>query len=117
MTKSEIDSARVTSEPAAMVYVTTASTEEAERIADAIVGARLAACANIVPSMRSVYRWKNELKRDSEVILLLKTRAALVERLTQRVTELHSYDCPCVIALPVTDGSPAFLRWISDETS
>lgn len=118
MTMPEHDDSTLTpAAQAVIVYVTTASTEEAERIADEIVGARLAACANILPGMTSVYRWQSELKRDSEVVLLLKTRAALVKRLTERVTELHSYDCPCVVALPVTEGSPAFLRWISDETS
>lgn len=101
---------------ASLVYVTAGSGEEARRIAATLVGERLAACANVLPPIRSVYRWHGEVRDDEEVALLLKTRAALVPRVSARVRELHSYDCPCVVAWPIADGDPAFLQWIHDET-
>lgn len=100
-----------------LVYVTTASSDEANHIAEAVVGERLAACANILPGMTSVYRWEGEVKRDNEVVLLLKTCAAHVERLTERVVALHAYECPCVVALPIVGGWPAYLHWIAHETA
>ena len=99
------------------VYVTAGSVEEADGIARALVGERLAACANLFPGMRSVYRWKGEVTADDEVAMILKTRADLVDRLVARVNELHGYDCPCVVAWPIAAGNPAFLDWIAEETA
>lgn len=99
-----------------MIYVTTSSREEALRIGRDVVAIRLAACANVLPGITSVYRWQGEVQEDGETALILKTRSDLVERLTARVKELHSYDCPCVIALPIVGGNPDFLRWIAEET-
>jgi periplasmic divalent cation tolerance protein len=99
-----------------MIYVTTSSREEALRIGRVVVADRLAACANVLPGITSVYKWQGEVREDVETALILKTRSDLVERLTARVKELHSYDCPCVVALPITDGNPDFLQWIAEET-
>lgn len=99
-----------------MIYITTSSRDEALRIGRTVVADRLAACANVLPAITSVYRWQGEIHEDGESSLILKTRSDLVERLTARVKELHSYDCPCVVALPITDGNPDFLRWIAEET-
>jgi len=99
-----------------MIYITTSSREEALRIGRDVVADRLAACANVLPGITSVYRWQGEVQEDVETALILKTRSDLVERLTARVKELHSYDCPCVVALPITDGNPDFLQWIAEET-
>ena len=97
------------------VYVTAADVVEAARIARAVVEERLAACANLLPGMRSIYRWQGEIAEDEEAVLILKTREALLEPLIARVTALHSYDCPCVVTLPVQAGNPDFLNWISGE--
>lgn len=99
-----------------MIYVTTSSREEALRIGRAVVADRLAACANVLPGITSVYRWQGEVQEEGETALILKTRSDLVERLTTRVKELHSYDCPCVVALPIAGGNPDFLQWIAEET-
>lgn len=96
-------------------YVTCGSLEEAETMARRLVEERLAACGNLLPGMRSVYRWQGSIHEAEETVLILKTRAALLPRLTQRVLELHSYTCPCVAALPVTGGNPAYLDWIAGE--
>jgi periplasmic divalent cation tolerance protein len=99
-----------------MIYITTSSTEEALRIGRDVVALRLAACANVLPGVTSVFRWQGEVQEDGETALILKTRSELVEPLTKRVKELHSYDCPCVVALPIAGGNPDFLQWIADET-
>ena len=102
---------------ARMIYMTVGSVEEAQTLAAMLVEERLAACANILPGMISVYHWQGEVQNDDEVVLIAKTRADLVEPLIERVREAHSYDCPCVLALPVDAGNPGFLTWIGEETA
>ena len=102
---------------AAMVYITAASPDEAETIGRALVTERLAACANILPGMRSIYRWKGAVETAAETVLIAKTRLDLADALTARVKELHSYDVPCVVVLPIAAGLPEFLHWIDDETA
>jgi periplasmic divalent cation tolerance protein len=97
-------------------YFTTGSREEALAIGRAVVGERLAACANVLDGMTSIYWWQGALEQAGEAVLILKTRAELVERLTARIRELHSYDCPCVVALPIDAGHPGYLDWIARET-
>lgn len=99
------------------VYMTTATVEEARVIGRRLVEERLAACANILPAMESIYRWQGRIEAAQEAVLIAKTRAVLVDQLAARVRELHSYDCPCVVALPITAGNPAYLRWLGAETS
>jgi periplasmic divalent cation tolerance protein len=99
-----------------LVYVTSASRDEALRIGRALVEERLAACANIYGEIRSIYRWEGQVQDDAEIVVILKTRAGLVERLSDRIRALHSYDCPCVVAVPITGGNPEFLAWIGAET-
>jgi periplasmic divalent cation tolerance protein len=101
---------------ARLVYVTAPSLAEAESLARLAVTRRLAACANILPGMRSLYWWQGTLEQADEVVLLLKTTAALAGELTQALAQAHSYDCPCVVVLPILGGHPAFLGWIADET-
>lgn len=98
------------------VYITAPSAEEALKLGRSLVEERLAACANVLPGMVSVYRWEGKLAEDSEAVLILKTRSDLVEALTERVLALHPYTCPCVAALPIVAGNPAFLEWIGEET-
>lgn len=99
------------------VYVTTATIEQARAIGRRLVEDRLAACANVLPGMESIYRWQGAIETAQESVLILKTRAALVDQLAARVRQLHTYDCPCVVALPILAGNPAYLRWIEAETT
>ena len=100
-----------------VVYVTASSREEARRIAGTLVEERLAACVNIVPQIASVYRWKGEICCDDETLLVVKSRAALFERLCARVREVHSYEVPEGIGLPIVVGSSTYLSWLKGETS
>ena len=98
------------------LYVTASSDDEAAVIARALVAERLVACANVVPGVRSFFWWDGEVQDAAEVLLLCKTRDSLVDRATARVKELHSYECPCVVALPIVNGNSDYLNWISAET-
>ncbi len=98
------------------VCVTAPSQAEAEAIGRAVVEARLAASVNIVPGVSSLYWWEGAVREAGEAMLWMKTRADLVAPLTTRVKALHSYACPCVIALPITGGNADYLAWIDAET-
>ncbi len=102
---------------AVVVLSTAGSQEEAERIATALVGERLAACVNLVAPLTSIYRWRGAVERAAEVLLVIKTRRALVQRLIARVAELHSYDVPEAIVLPIEAGARPYLAWLLGETS
>ncbi len=99
-----------------VVFVTASSADEAETIASAMVEERLAACANLVPSVASIFRWKGRIEREEEVLIILKSRRLLLDRLIERVGELHSYEVPEVVALPIVGGSDAYLDWLRQET-
>lgn len=98
-------------------YVTAGSRDEALRIGRALVEERLAACANVHAGVGSIYWWQGRLEEAEEAVVVLKTRAELVPALTARVRQLHSYDCPCVVALPIEAGNPDYLDWIAAETT
>ena len=100
-----------------MLYITTGSRDEAKKIGRALVEARLAACANVIDGMESVYWWEGKLTEDREAVLIVKTRAELVPAVTARVKALHSYAVPCVVALPILDGNPDYLKWVAAETA
>jgi periplasmic divalent cation tolerance protein len=100
-----------------LVYMTAASKDEAKKIGRALVEERLAACANVIDGMESVYWWQGKLTEDREAVLIAKTRAELVEALTRRVKELHGYSVPCVVALPILAGNPAYLEWLASEAT
>lgn len=99
-----------------MVYVTAPDAAVAQDLARAMVERRLAACANILGPVTSVYWWDGKVNTEGEVALIFKTMASLVEELTQALRQRHPYDCPCVAALPIQGGNPAFLAWIAAET-
>ena len=101
---------------AVFVYMTATDREEALRIGRVLVDERLAACVNVLDNMTSVYRWEGQVRQEGEAVLVGKTRAELVDALTERVRALHSYDCPCVVSWPIAAGNPAYLNWIRDET-
>ena len=100
-----------------LVYITTSGVEEAEKIGRTLVTERLAACVNILAGMRSLYWWEGRVQDETEAVLLAKTTGERLEALTARVKSLHSYDCPCVVALGLAGGNQEFLAWIERETS
>ena len=93
-----------------------ASAEQALSIANALVSERLAACANIVSPIRSVYRWEGAVHDETEHLMIIKTRASLLAKVEARVKALHSYEVPEVIALPIVGGSAPYLDWVFDST-
>jgi len=99
-----------------MVYITAESIEEAEIIGRNLVSRKLAACVNIIDNMKSIYHWEGKIESSKEIIIIAKTKNALVNELTEHVKNLHSYDCPCIVTLPIQDGNTEFLNWIRDET-
>ena len=98
-----------------LVLTTAGSKEEAQRIARALVGRRLAACVNIVPQMESVYRWQEGVEEAQECLLLIKTLSSAVESVFSAIKELHSYELPESIALSVESGSAEYLQWIGES--
>ncbi|QNN47788.1 divalent-cation tolerance protein CutA [Thermomonas brevis] len=86
----------------------------AGQLAETLVGERLAACVNIVPGLRSVYRWQDAVQRDEEVLLLIKTTRARYPALQARLPALHPHELPELVAVEVADGLPAYLRWVAD---
>lgn len=102
---------------ALVVLVTAPTPEQAAELARAVVGERLAACGNVVPGLRSIYRWEGKVQDDAEALLVLKTTRGRLEALRDRILALHPYEVPEVIALPVEAGSAAYLAWLSRETA
>jgi periplasmic divalent cation tolerance protein len=100
-----------------VVLVTAPDAEVAGGLARALVDERLAACANLVPSVRSIYRWEGALQEDDEVLLVIKTTAEKTAALSQRVRALHPYDLPEVVALPALGGNAAYLEWVRAEVA
>jgi periplasmic divalent cation tolerance protein len=98
------------------IVVTTAGSEEqAARIASALVERRLAACVNVVGQVCSTYRWKGAIEREDEKLLLIKTEQRRLDEVMAAIRELHTYELPEAIALPVEQGDPAYLRWLSES--
>jgi periplasmic divalent cation tolerance protein len=95
-----------------VVLMTAANGEEAARLAEMLVGAQLAACVQILPEIEAVYRWQGKIERSGEVLLLAKTARHKFEQLEREVRALHSYDVPEIIAVPICDGSAAYLGWL-----
>ena len=98
-----------------LVYVTTSDRKESKRIAESLVGERLAACANIFP-VESVYRWKEKIVEEEEDAMIIKTRAELVDKVIERIRGLHSYEVPDIISLRIEKGHARFLKWIDEST-
>ena len=98
-----------------VVFSTAASEDEARKISSHLVEHQLAACVNIVPQIQSVYRWQGKMESSREWLLLIKTTANRFAAVRDAIRELHSYDLPECIAIEITDGSPAYLKWIADS--
>ncbi len=101
---------------AILVMVTCGSSAEAERMAKQLLDENLVACVNIAGRIRSLFKWKGAVSRESESLLLMKTRRGLFEPLCDRVKELHSYEVPEIIAVPIIVGNPDYLDWICEST-
>jgi periplasmic divalent cation tolerance protein len=99
-----------------VVFVTASSEDEAARIGRELIEAGLAACANVLPRIRSVFRWRGKVTEEQEALMILKTRTACFERLTAMVKKYHSYSVPEIIALSVASGSTDYLAWIRQVT-
>lgn len=98
---------------ALVVLTTTASREEADRLATALVERHLAACVQIVGPMTAVYRWQRTVQKSEEWLCLIKTRRSSFTLLEAAITELHSYEVPEIVALPITTGSAPYLSWLT----
>ena len=99
-----------------VVILSTAPEGESGRIAQALVAERLIACANLLPGVTSVYRWQGAVETSSEVLMVMKTPRALAEAAMRRLAELHPYEVPEAVVVPVEAGLPAYLRWVDEET-
>lgn len=104
------------SEEVRVVLVTAPNAETGEFLARELVEERVAACANVVPGLVSVFWWEGEIQRDDEVLVIFKTRADRLEALRERVTDLHPYEVPEVLALPVDFAHPPYARWIAEQS-
>jgi len=100
-----------------IVFVTTASNEEASSIAEALVSERLAACVNIIPAIESIYRWEGKLTRDRESLMIIKTTNERYAELERRVKVLHSYSTPEVVAVRIERGAEQYLNWLRESTA
>lgn len=99
-----------------VILVTAPDLEVGERLGTALVEERLAACANLVPSVTSIYRWQGRLEKAQEVLVILKTTEERAAALRERVAELHPYDVPEVLHLPVLEGHEPYLAWVREES-
>lgn len=98
-----------------VVFSTCNSSQEAQKLARALVEERLAACVSIVPGLQSIYRWRGQIESSSEYLLMIKTRRDLMPSLRAAFERLHSYEVPELLALSVIDGAPAYLEWLDRE--
>ena len=105
----------MTESPITMAIVTAPSHDVADRLVTTIVEERLAACGNIVPGLTSIYHWEGALQRDSEVLIIFKTTRAALAQLMARVEEIHPYDVPEVLAVPVTASLDAYTTWVAEN--
>jgi periplasmic divalent cation tolerance protein len=100
-----------------LVYSTFPSAELAEEIGRALVEERLCACVNVIPGMTSIYRWEGKIARDSETVMVIKTRKSLSQAVMAAVKERHSYTNPALLEIPVEAGASAYLQWLFEETA
>lgn len=107
----------MTDTPFCMVYVTARDRAEAEALARRAVEKRLAACANVLGEIRSFYWWDGGVQNDSECALIFKTRTELFAALKDEIVAAHTYECPCVVALPLIDGSASYFAWLGEQTA
>lgn len=98
-----------------ILYVTTKDAAQAKQIGEILVAEKLVACANILPSMHSIYRWENKITHDEESVLLLKTRRDLVVKIEAKIREHHTYSVPCILQLPIVGANADYLVWLQQQ--
>ena len=96
-----------------IVFMTSPNREEAEKIVRCLLEERLIACANVIDGVSSFFWWQGKIETEKEVLVIMKSDERLFRKLSERVAELHSYDVPEVLALPITAGSPSYLGWLN----
>jgi periplasmic divalent cation tolerance protein len=99
-------------EPISLVMTSVGTEQQAVEISEELIGRRLATCVNIVPCLRSIYRWKGKICEDTEYLLLIKTPAALFEEVAAAIRELHSYELPEIMSIPIGNAETAFHEWV-----
>ncbi len=99
-------------DPISLVVTSVGTEQQAVEISEELIGRRLATCINIIPCLRSIYRWKGKVCEDSEYLLLIKTPQSLFERVSQAILELHSYELPEVLSLPIESAETVFHEWV-----
>ena len=99
-----------------VAFVTAKDVEEAQKIAEGLVQDRLVACVNVVKDIKSVFWWEGNVDKSDEVLLILKSQKSLLKKIIKKVKELHSYQLPEIIALPIIDGSKDYLKWVGEST-
>ena len=100
---------------AIVVFITCASVKEADKISGILLNKKLAACVNVLPGIRSKFRWKDKIEKAKEVLVMAKTRKSKFAAIDKEVRRVHSYDVPEIIALPITSGSKNYTNWIEDS--
>ena len=100
----------------AAIYSTMGNTEDAKKIAHSLVEEKLVACVNILPKIKSIYRWQGKIEEDSECVLIAKTTDKNVDKTIERIKELHHYDLPDIIVLPIIGGLNEYINYVKDET-
>jgi len=98
------------------IYITAKDVEEAKVIGKLLLQSRLVACVNISDNIQSMYWWEGKIQDDNEAVIIAKTRAELFTEVVEKVKTIHSYDCPCIIALPILTGDKEYLDWVKEET-
>lgn len=98
-----------------LIYITTRDKSQARDIGRYLVESRLAACVNIFENMNSMYIWQDQFQDDQEAVLIAKTAQTRLKDLIAAVKERHDYECPCIAAMPITEGNPDFLNWIAGQ--
>jgi len=101
----------------AVIYTTINDIKDARRIASTLVKEQIVACANIIPNIESIYRWKEKIENEQEIIIMAKTVDANVKKAITRIKQLHSYELPDIIVLPIIGGLKDYLDYISNETA
>ncbi len=99
-----------------LVYITARDKEEAVMIGKTLVAEKLVACVNIIDNMTSIYRWQGKICESNETVIICKTSSKLIESVSKKVNSIHSYDCPCIAAIPISGGNPEFLRWVESAS-
>ena len=100
-----------------IIYSTTGNVGEARKIARTLVEEKLVACVNIIPKIESIYRWQGNIEENNECVLLAKTTDKNIDKTIHKIKELHSYDVPDIVAIPITHGFKKYLEWVEDETT